>query len=57
MAASLHFIVSVELITIALMLLLSCSISLVAAWATLEAVFLLLIGTESAPTGGMDLDV
>jgi hypothetical protein len=43
MAASLHFIRSVELITIALMFVLSCSISLVAAWAILEAVFLLMM--------------
>jgi hypothetical protein len=43
MAVSLHFIRSVELITIALMFVLSCSISLVAAWAILEAVFLLMM--------------
>jgi hypothetical protein len=43
MAVSLHFIDSVELITIALMLLVSCSISLVAAWAVLEAVFQLMM--------------
>jgi hypothetical protein len=57
MAASLHFIDSVELITIALLLLLSCSISLVAARATLEAVFLLMLETDGASTVGMDLDV
>jgi hypothetical protein len=57
MAASLHFIDSVELITIALLLLLSCSISLVAARATLEAVFLLMLETDGASTVGMDRDV
>jgi hypothetical protein len=37
MAASLHSICAVELITIALILVLSCSISLVAAWTILKA--------------------
>jgi hypothetical protein len=43
MAASLHFICGVELITIALMFVLSCGMSLVLAWAILEAVFLLMM--------------
>jgi hypothetical protein len=61
MAASLHFIDSVELITIALMLFLSCTISLVAAWAILEAVFLLMMRSallelpETAPLDAIGL--
>jgi hypothetical protein len=43
MAASLLFIWTVELITIALMLVLSFSLSLVVAWAILEAVFLFMM--------------
>jgi hypothetical protein len=65
MAASLHFTRSVELITIALMFVLSCSISLVAAWAILEGVFLLMMrsalprlaDTARLETLGIDLDI
>ena len=43
MAASLHSVCVVELIAITLMFVVSCSISLVAAWAMLEAVFLFMV--------------
>jgi len=43
MAASLHLINAVELITIALMLVLSFGLSLAVAWAILEAIFLFIM--------------
>jgi hypothetical protein len=65
MAASLHFRGSVALITIALMFVLSCSISLVAAWTILEVVFLLMMRSAlprladpaRLETLGIDLDI